>query len=92
MELFFKFVKQHLKIKSFWGYSENAVKTQVYIAIITYTLIAIIHNKMNTKYSIYETLQIIGASLLDKTPVNQLLSKNENQDFKELNHNPLTLF
>lgn len=92
VELFFKFVKQHLKIKSFWGYSENAVKTQVYIAIITYTLIAIIHNKMNTKYSIYETLQIIGASLLDKTPVNQLLSKNENQDFKELNHNPLTLF
>ena len=45
MELFFKIVKQHLKIKSFWGYSENAVKTQVYIAIITYTLIAIIHNK-----------------------------------------------
>lgn len=47
---------------------------------------------MNTKYSIYKTQQIIGASLLDTTPVNQLLNKNENQDFKKPNHNPLTLF
>ena len=84
-------MKQHLKIKSFWGYSENAVKTQVYIAIRKYTIFTKIHNKMNIKYSTYGTLQIIRAFLLDKTPVNQLQSKNENQDFKELNHNPLTI-
>lgn len=67
IELFFKWIKQHLKIKAFWGRSVNAVKTQVYIAIITYTLVAIIKQKLNTSYSTYEILQILGASLLDKT-------------------------
>jgi transposase len=92
VELFFKWIKQHLKIKSFWGESENAVKTQVYIAIITYTLTAIIRQQLKTSYTTYETLQILGTSLLDKTTVNQLLRKMDDQDFKELNHNSLTLF
>lgn len=63
IELFFKWIKQHLKIKSFCGTSENAVKTQVYIAMITYTLIALVKHQLNREYSNYEVLQILGASL-----------------------------
>jgi IS4 transposase len=92
VELFFKWIKQHLKIKSFWGTTENAVKTQVYIAVITYTLVAIIRQKLKTEYTTYEVLQILGSSLLDKTPVNQLLKKQSDQDVKELLYNQLKIF
>jgi len=92
VELFFKWIKQHLKITSFWGRTENAVKTQVYIAIITYTLVAIIKQKLKSLYSTYEILQILGTSLLDKTPINQLLQKKNNQDVKELLYNQLKIF
>lgn len=92
VELFFKWMKQHLKITVFWGRSMNAVKTQVYIAVITYTLVAIIKQKLNSSYSTYEILQILGASLLDKTQLNQLLRKNYNQDVKELLYNQLKIF
>lgn len=67
VELFFKWIKQHLKIKTFWGTSMNAVKIQVYIAIITYCLIAIIKSKLKLEKSTYEILQILGISLFDKT-------------------------
>ena len=89
IELFFKWIKQHLKIKSFWGTSANAVKTQVYIAIITYTLVAIIKSKLKIDRSNYEILQILGVSLMDKSPLNELL-KNEHPlnpnvvDYKQL--------
>lgn len=73
IELFFKWIKQHLKIKSFWGESENAVKTQIYIAMITYAHIAILKQTMKTEYTNYEVLQIIGSSLLDKTDLRLLL-------------------
>ncbi len=92
VELFFKWIKQHLKIKSFWGTTENAVKTQVYIAVITYTLVAIIRQQLKTEYTTYEVLQILGSSLLDKTPVNQLLKKQNDQDVKELLYNQLKIF
>lgn len=92
IELFFKWIKQHLKIKSFWGTTENAVKTQVYIAVITYTLVAIIRQKIKTAYTNYEVLQILGSSLLDKTPLNQLLRKTSDQDVKELLYNQLKIF
>jgi transposase len=92
IELFFKWIKQHLKIKSFWGTTENAVKTQVYIAVITYTLVAIIRQKLKTAYTNYEVLQILGSSLLDKTPLNQLLRKTSDQDVKELLCNQLKIF
>jgi transposase len=92
VELFFKWIKQHLKIKSFWGTTENAVKTQVYIAVITYTLVAIIRQQLKTGYSTYEVLQILGSSLLDKTPINQLLKKQSDQDVKELLYNQLKIF
>ena len=92
IELFFKWIKQHLKIKSFWGTSMNAVKTQIYIAVIAYTAIAIIRQKLNSAYSTYEILQILGTSLLDKTPIQQLLQKKNNQDVKELLDNQLKMF
>ena len=86
IELFFKWIKQHLKIKSFWGNSANAVKTQIYIAIITYVLVIIIKAKMKLKQSMYEILQIMSVSLLDKTSL-QILFENLNyQDVKEQNH------
>ncbi len=92
IELFFKWIKQHLKITAFWGRTINAVKTQVYTAIITYTLIAIIKQRLKSVYSAYEILQILGTSLLDKTPINQLLQKKNNQDVKELLYNQLKIF
>ncbi len=83
VELFFKWIKQHLKIKSFWGTSINAVKTQVYIAIITYTLVAIIKSKLKINRSTYEILQILSASLFDKTHLKDLLQSPICQDVKE---------
>ena len=85
IELFFKWIKQHLKIKSFWGQTQNAVKTQIFIAIITYLLISIIKKKMLTAHSEYEVIQIIGASLLDKSPLREILKKQPIQDVKEQN-------
>jgi IS4 transposase len=70
VELFFKWLKQHLKIKSFWGITLNAVKIQMYCAIIAYCLVALVGNKLKVKRTIYEILQILSISLLDKTPVN----------------------
>lgn len=75
VELFFKWLKQHLKIKKFWGTSENAVKIQVYSAIIAYCLVAIMQHDMKLNRSTYEVLQILGISLTDKTPLRNLFSK-----------------
>jgi hypothetical protein len=80
VELFFKWIKQHLKIKSFWGTSINAVKTQVYIAVITYTLVAIMKSKLQISRSTYEILQILSVSLFDKTQLNQLLQTTDYQN------------
>lgn len=91
IELFFKWIKQHLKIKSFWGTSENAVRIQVYSAMIAYCLVAIVAAELKTGRSAYEILQVLGVSLLDKTPVNELLIKSDYQDVKELNCNQLLL-
>ena len=91
IELFFKWIKQHLKIKSFWGTSINAVKTQVYIAIITYTLVAIIKSRLKITLSTYEILQILSVSLLDKTTINELLTNQIYQDVKEQNYNQLKI-
>lgn len=83
VELFFKWLKQHLKIKSFWGTTMNAVKIQMYCAIIAYCLIAIIGNKLKVDRSIYEILQILSISLLDKTPVREILTDCDYKDVKE---------
>ena len=75
IELFFKWIKQHLKIKKFWGTSENAVRIQIYSAIIAYCMMAIVQKKMNFERSIYEMLQIVSISLTDATPLKDLFAK-----------------
>ena len=75
IELFFKWIKQHLKIKKFWGASENAVRIQIYSAIIAYCMMAIVQKKMNVERSIYEMLQIVSISLTDATPLKDLFAK-----------------
>jgi hypothetical protein len=75
IELFFKWIKQHLRIKAFYGTSENAVKTQIWIAISVYVLVAIVKKKLKLKASLYTMLQILSLSLFEKTPLFQLLSQ-----------------
>lgn len=91
VELFFKWIKQHLKIKSFWGTSENAVRIQIYTAITAYCLVAIVGHDLKIDRSTYEILQILGISLLDKTPVNELFTNADYKDVKELNYNQLSI-
>lgn len=74
VELFFKWIKQHLRIKSFYGTSENAVKTQIWIAVSIYVLVAIIKKKLNVQASLYTILQILSISLLEKMPILQALT------------------
>lgn len=92
IELFFKWIKQHLKIKSFWGQSENAVKTQVWIAISMYVLVAIAKKKFMLKQSLYEILQIISISIFEKMPINKLFQQTQLQYFKEQNLNQLKMW
>ncbi len=89
IELFFKWIKQHLRIKAFYGTSENAVKTQIWIAISFYVLVAIIRKKLQVKVSLYTMLQILSVSLFEKTPILQLLlqiepEENETDSFNQL--------
>jgi Domain of unknown function (DUF4372)/Transposase DDE domain len=90
VELFFKWIKQHLKIKSFWGTSENAVRIQIYSAIIAYCLVAVVGYELKIDRSTYEILQVLGISLLDKTPVKELFANLDYNDVKELNYNQLS--
>lgn len=92
IELFFKWIKQHLKIKAFWGHSPNAVKTQIWIAICTYLLVAIAKKKLNSELSLYQILQILSVSAFDKTPLNQLITNENYKIDDDCNHNQLILF
>ena len=91
VELFFKWMKQHLKIKSFWGTTINAVKIQMYCAIIAYCLVAMIGNKLKVDRSIYEILQILSISLLDKTPVREVLTNCDYKNIKEQKYKQLKI-
>lgn len=91
VELFFKWIKQHLKVKTFWGTTINAVKIQIYCAIIAYCLVAIVRNTFKITRPIYEILQVLNVSLLDKTPVNELLMNQDYKDVKEPNYNQLKI-
>ncbi len=91
VELFFKWIKQHLKIKSFWGTSENAVRIQIYSAIISYCLVAIVGSDLKIDRSTYEILQVLGISLLDKTPVNELFEKLDYNNVKEPDYKQLSI-
>lgn len=73
IELFFKWIKQHLRIKVFWGQNKNAVKTQIWIAICNYVLIYLLKNQLDLSYSPYEILEILSDSMFEQVPVNQLL-------------------
>lgn len=92
IELFFKWIKQHLKIKKFMGETENAVKTQIWIAICTYLLVAIAKKMCKSDLSLYQILQILSVSAFDKTPLNQLITKQDLQKVKVEAHNQLSIF
>lgn len=92
IETFFKWIKQHLKIQTFWGQSENAVRTQVWIAISTYLIVIIAKKKLNLQHSLYEILQMISLSAFDRTPIKKLFLNEENQDVKEHIYNQLKMF
>lgn len=91
VELFFKWIKQHLRVKSFGGTSMNAVKIQVYCAVITYCLVALVGNTLKVDRSIYEILQILSFSLLDKTPINEILTNNDYNIDNELCYKQLKI-
>ena len=85
IELFFRWIKQNLKVQSFWGYSENAVKTQVWIAISVYVLVAIAKKKLKLEHSPYEILQYISLAPFEKLPLRDVFLNNKYHDVKELN-------
>ena len=92
IELFFKWIKQHLKIEVFWGYSANAVKTQICIALCAFLLVAVMKKKLGIGRNLYEILQILSVSQFEKTPVNTILSERELQNLNEQAKKQLTLF
>jgi len=92
IEFFFKWIKQNLKIKTFWGTSENAVRVQIWIAISAYIIVAIAKKKFNLKQSLYEILQVISVSVFDKMSIKDLFANPIQQNFKELNPNQLNIF
>jgi len=92
VELFFKWIKQHLRIKAFYGTSENAVKTQIWIAISVYVLIAIIKKRMKIDLSLYTILQIFSITLFEKMPILQVLTENDYKNKITSGHIQLNLF
>lgn len=91
VELFFKWIKQHLRIKAFYGTSENAVKTQVWIAVCAYLLVAIVQKRLALGLNLYTMLQILSVSLLEKTPIERAFSHASVSDAEVNSHNQLNL-
>ena len=92
VELFFKWIKQHLRIKAFFGTSENAVKTQVWIAITVYVLVAIVKKRLQLPASLYTLLQILSVTLFEKVPLAQVLAVEEDKASTSVDTNQLNLF
>lgn len=92
IETFFRWIKQHLKILSFWGHSENAVKAQIWIAIATYVIVIIAKKKLNLSQSLYEILQMVSLSAFERTPLRKLFSEKKYQDVNGHLYNQLKLF
>src|SRR5271170_6483331 len=92
VELFFKWIKQHLRIKAFYGTSQNAVKTQIWIAVSVYVLVAIIRKRLMLPISLYQILQILSVTLFEKTPILQALCPSDSQDDLFEDPNQLNLF
>ncbi|MGA3242009.1 MAG: transposase, partial [Bryobacteraceae bacterium] len=80
VELFFKWIKQHLRIKAFYGTSVNAVKTQIWIAVSVYVLVAIVRKRLDLEASLYQILQILSLTLFEKTPILQALQASDSQE------------
>ena len=91
VELFFKWIKQHLRIKAFLGTTENAVKTQIWIAVCTYVLIAIVKKRLHLPHSLYEILQILSLTTFETTPINQLLTRHAQTSDREIEPQQLVL-
>jgi hypothetical protein len=91
VELFFKWIKQHLRIKTFLGTSENAVKTQIWIAVCTYVLIAILKKRLKLPNSLHEILQILSLTMFETTPINQLLNPSHENSSIDFEQNQLDL-
>jgi transposase len=92
IELFFKWIKQHLRIKAFFGTSENAVRTQIWIAVSIYVLVAIVKKKLQLSQSLHTILQILSVSTFEKTPILQLFSDVDDSEINSNNPNQLNLF
>jgi hypothetical protein len=92
VELFFKWIKQHLRIKSFYGTSENAVKTQIWIAVSTYVLVAIVRKRLGLEISLYQILQVLSVTLFEKTPILQAIQPPDSQQDLLSSANQLILF
>jgi hypothetical protein len=92
IELFFKWIKQHLRIKAFFGTSENAVKTQIWIAVSVYVLVAIVKKRLNLSISLYEMLQILSLTMFERIPLDQLLMKTDTDTNDGTSINQLDLF
>ena len=92
VELFFKWIKQHLRIKAFYGTSENAVKTQIWIAVSIYVLVAIVRKRLGLDASLYQILQVLSVTLFEKVPILQVLEASNCQDNLVADHNQLILF
>ena len=92
IELFFRWVKQHLRIKAFYGNSENAVKTQIWIAVSTYLLVAIIKKVLKIELSLYTILQILSVTIFEKMPILQALTFTDYNKLNDANPNQLNLF
>ena len=92
VELFFKWIKQHLRIKAFFGTSENAVKTQIWIAVSVYVLVAIVKKRLNLSASLYEILQILSLTLFERIPLDQLLAKIVTDEIQSTAESQLFLF
>ena len=92
VELFFKWIKQHLRIKAFFGTSENAVKTQIWIAVSIYVLVAIVRKRLSLEISLYQILQILSVTLFEKTPILQALQPSDSQEDLVESANQLILF
>ena len=92
VELFFKWIKQHLRIKVFFGTSENAVKTQIWIAVSVYVLVAIVKKRLKLTASLYEMLQILSLTMFERIPLDQLLNKIGTEDVQLFSDNQMNLF
>jgi hypothetical protein len=92
VELFFKWIKQHLRIKAFYGTSENAVKTQIWIAVSVYVLVAIVRKRLGLEASLYQILQILSLTLFEKTPILRALQASDYENDLGDSGNQLILF